>query len=69
MRFVCDENDQPMEVALPLRETLYPTLFFLLTTVSLLSTERGRSLYWKFSLLTTPVTLLWMHLFPPSRLA
>ena len=67
LRFLSDENDCPTEVELPLRETMYSTLFFLLTTISLLSTERGRSFYWKMSLIATPITLLWMHLFPPSR--
>lgn len=66
INFVCDINDQPIELELALRETVYSCLFFTLTTLPLLLTERGRSFYWKFCLFGTPITLLWMHLFPPS---
>jgi len=66
-KFVSDGDDHPIELELPLRETIYPCMFFILTTIPLLFTERGRSLYWKICLFGTPITLLWMHLFPPFR--
>jgi len=51
----------------PLYETIYSFIFFTLTTIPFFLTERGRSFYWKICLFGTPITLLWMHLFPPSR--
>jgi hypothetical protein len=67
IKFSSDKSDQPIEIELPLRETIYSCLFFTLTTISLLLTERGCSFYWKITLFGTPISLLWMHLFPSSR--
>ncbi len=67
IKFTFDKDDQPIEIELPLRETIYSALFFILTTIPLLLTERGRSFYWKITLFGTPISLLWMHLVPPSR--
>ncbi|CAF3965177.1 unnamed protein product [Adineta steineri] len=65
--FKSDKDDIPFEIELPLRATIFSCIFFTLTTLPLLITERGRSIYWKFCLFGTPVTLLWMHLFPPLK--
>jgi hypothetical protein len=65
--FSSDRNDIPFEIELPLRETIYSCILFTLTTIPFLLTERGRSFYLKFCLFGPPITLLWMHLLPPSH--
>jgi hypothetical protein len=67
IQFVSDKADHPIEIELPLRETIYSCIFLTLTTLPFLLTERGRSFYWKICLFGTPITLVWMHLFPPSH--
>jgi len=65
--FRSDRNDVPFQIELPLSETIYSCILFTLTTIPFVLTERGRSFYWKFCLFGPPITLLWMHLLPPSR--
>ncbi|CAF0957094.1 unnamed protein product [Rotaria sordida] len=65
--FSSDIKDKPYELELALRETIYSWFFFTLTTLPFILTERGRSIYWKICLFGTPLTLLWMHLFPYSH--
>ncbi|CAF0768536.1 unnamed protein product [Rotaria sp. Silwood1] len=65
--FTCDRKDKPIELELPLRETIYSCFFLTLTTLPFILSERGRSFYLKICLIGTPLTLIWMHLFPYSR--
>ncbi len=65
--FHSDRNDVPFQIELPLSETIYSCILFTLTTIPFLLTERGRSFYLKFCLFGPPITLLWMHLLPPSH--
>lgn len=65
--FNSDINDKPIELELPLRETIYSGIFLILTTLPFLLNERGRSFYIKIWLFSTPLTLLWMNLLPVIR--
>ncbi|CAF1625333.1 unnamed protein product [Rotaria magnacalcarata] len=65
--FNSDINDKPIEIELPLRETIYSCIFLTLTTLPFVLSERGRSFYWKIWLFGTPLGFLSMHLFPCSN--
>lgn len=60
-----NDSDVPLAVDLPLSETFFPLLFFTLGTLPFVLTSRGRGIYWKVCLISTPLTYLWMHFFPP----
>jgi len=62
-----DPRRSAIHVQLPLQETLFSCIFFSLTTLPFLINQQGRSLYWKICLIGTPLSLLWLHLCPPSR--
>ncbi|CAF3844330.1 unnamed protein product [Rotaria magnacalcarata] len=63
-----DSNREGVQAPLHLSDTIFSCIFFLLTTLLLLITPQGRSLYWQICLFGTPTTLLWMHLFPPPNI-
>lgn len=61
-----DSNRKGIYAQLRLNDTIFSCIFFLLTTCLLLIIPQGRSLYWQICLFGPPLTLLWMHLFPPQ---
>jgi hypothetical protein len=65
--FQCDDKDVPFRLELPLHETIVSCLVIPLSALPFVLSERGRSLYWKICLCTTPLAFVWMHFFPPSR--
>jgi len=60
-------NKKSVQAQSTLKPTIISCIFFLLTTVLLLITSLGRSIYWKIILFGTPIGFLWMHLFPPTK--
>ncbi|CAF1053197.1 unnamed protein product [Rotaria sordida] len=63
-----DSNEEGIQAPLHLSETIFSCIFFLLTTFLLLITPQGRSLYWQICLFGAPLSLLWMHIFPPKNI-
>ncbi|CAF3575005.1 unnamed protein product [Rotaria sp. Silwood1] len=63
-----DSDREGIQAQLCLSDTIFSCMFFILTTCLLLITPQGRSLYWHICLLGTPITLLWMHIFPPKNI-
>ncbi|CAF1093034.1 unnamed protein product [Adineta steineri] len=65
--FNISTNQKSIQAQSTLNLTIFSILFFLLTTLMLLLTPQGRAFYLKICLFGTPISLLWMHLFPPNK--